>query len=340
MPKMPTLAPADGPLLEQILDASYDIWNDGLTRPSYARWWSAQLATPWGRAHLRRTALVDGSTVLASAKEYRYDALLDSRPIKVIGIGAVFTQPAHRGTGAAARLIEELLDRAIREKADLALLFSEIGPDYYMRLGFSTLPVFDLDLRVAESARHGAPMTLVRSGEERDLDAIVAMNQVRAEPFRFHLDRDRDLVRYAITKKRLLAGLGPSGSREVQFFVAEEGTSAVAYLVMTGREGQDGQVGRAGQVDEACWTIEECGDRDPSGARVGAILQVLLAREPTVKRPRIRGWLPPRMRPPQITIAETRPASDVMMVRPLSPAAAAAVHLDEDDLLYWRADVF
>jgi hypothetical protein len=33
--------------------------------------------------------------------------------------------------------------------------------------------------------------------------------------------------------------------------------------------------------------IEECGDRDPSGARVGAILQALIAREPA-KRLTIR----------------------------------------------------
>jgi hypothetical protein len=51
-------------------------------------------------------------------------------------------------------------------------------------------------------------MTMVRGGEERDLAAIVAMGRVRAEPFRFHLDRDVDFVQYAITSKRLLAGLG------------------------------------------------------------------------------------------------------------------------------------
>jgi hypothetical protein len=144
------------------------------------------------------------------------------------------------------------------------------------------------------------------------------------------LNRDRDLVSYAITKKRLLAGLGPIGVREVQFFVSEEGATAVAYVVITRKEGQVGQV----------WTIEECGDRDPSGARVGAMLQVLLAREPAARRPTIRGWLPGTVRPPQVTIAQSRPATDVMMVRPLTSAAAAAIHLRGDDVLYWRGDVF
>ena len=74
-------------------------------------------------------------------------------------------------------------------------------------------------------------MTLVRAGEDRDLPDIVAMGRARAERYRFHLDRDRDFVHFAIVRKRLLAGLGPAGEREVQFFVAEEGGSAVAYVV-------------------------------------------------------------------------------------------------------------
>ena len=51
-----------------------------------------------------------------------------------------------------------------------------------------------------------------------------------------------------------------------EFFVAEEGASAVAYVVLN--------------VNANGWTLEEAGDRDPAGARLGAMLQVLLAREP------------------------------------------------------------
>jgi len=43
------------------------------------------------------------------------------------------------------------------------------------------------------------------------------------------------------------------------------------------------------------------GDRDPSGARVGAILQALIAREPVQHRPTIRAWLPHGFVAPQVT---------------------------------------
>ena len=74
-----------------------------------------------------------------------------------------------------------------------------------------------------EPSRRSAPMTLIRGGEERDLAAIVAMGQVRANSFRFHLDRDVDFVQYAVTKIRLLAGLSQAGARQLHFFIVEEG---------------------------------------------------------------------------------------------------------------------
>ncbi len=235
------------------------------------------------------------------------DATLDGRPITIAGIGAVFTTPAARGRGAARELIDRLLEKAAADGADLALLFSEIGPDYYARLGFEPIATLDRQLRVTESPRYGAPMTMVRGGDDRDLKDIVALGGARAEPFRFHLIRDRDLVQFAIARKRLLAGLGPPGARLVHFFIAEEGASAVAYVVIAAKGNT--------------WTIEEAGDRDPGGARVGAMLQALIAREPAEQRPSIRAWLPDTFLPPQVTIIGEKPSAETMMIRPLSDRA-------------------
>jgi hypothetical protein len=166
-------------------------------------------------------------------------------------------------------------------------------------------------------------MTLLRAGEERDLAAIAAMGEIRAAPFRLHLDRDVDFVRYAITRKRLLAGLAPSGTRQLHFFIAEEGITAAAYVVVS--------------IEGSSWTLEECGDRDPSGARVGAILQALIAREPTERQPTIRGWLPAGFVPPQVTIVSTQPSRAAVMIRHLrSPATPLGIAAD--DVLWWRED--
>jgi hypothetical protein len=120
-------------------------------------------------------------------------------------------------------------------------------------------------------------MTMVRGGEERDLAAIVAMGRVRADHAGFHLDRDIDFIQYIVTTRRLLAGLGSAHARQLHFFIAEEGITAAAYVIVS--------------VVGDRWTLEECGDRDASGARVGALLQALIAREPVERRPTIRAWL-------------------------------------------------
>ena len=152
------------------------------------------------------------------------------------------------------------------------------------------------------------------------------MGRARSHSYRLLLDRDSDLIQFTIAKKRLLAGLGPPGARQVLFFVAEEGASAVAYVVVSVRGTE--------------WTVEEGGDRDPAGARLGAILQVLIAREPGEARPQLRGWLPTDLCPPQLHILERSPARDVMMIRPLTAAGTPDRPLGEPDVFYWQGDQF
>ena len=261
--------------------------------------------------------------MLATTTQYDLAAVLDQRPVHVRGIGENFIQPADRTGGAARELVDQLLDEADRDGVAMALLFSDRNHEH-QPAGFEVVPMVEAELTVVESSRRGAPMTLIRGGEERDLAAIVAMGQVRANPFRFHLDRDVDLVQYAITKKRLLAGLGQAGARQLHFFIAEEGITAAAYVVVT--------------IVGDTWTIEECGDRDPSGARVGAILQALIAREPVERRPTIRAWLPRGFVPPQVSIVSAKPSTKVLMVRSLG--SPVQPRLSGDDVLYWRSDIF
>jgi GNAT superfamily N-acetyltransferase len=321
------LVMAEGPILEEILDATYPVWNEGLTRDAYRRWNAAQLRTPWGADHLRRFSLLDDrGRWVASAKRYQWPIRLDGVDRLMCGVGAVFTRPEERGRGYARMIIERLIEQSHREGAAIAGLFSEIGEPFYERLGFRTAPLDEFDLEVDH--RHGAPAMLVRSGDDRDLPALAAMHAVRSGDVRFALRRDPSLIEYALTKKRLLAGLGhgpgPRAQRQMEFFVAEEGASAAAYVVLT--------------VSPAGWTLEEAGDRDPAGARLGAILQVLLAREPSRPAPLIRAWWPRVMPvPPQVRLLNRVPARDIFMLRPI---ADLRIPSREEDVFYWRSDYF
>lgn len=321
---MAMMIPVDGTILERVLETAHAISSEGLSRHAYAQFDAAQMRTAWGRRHQRRFALVEGGDVLASAKQYDLAAVLDRQPVRVCGIAQLVPGPRLSAGEPARELVDRLLAQAARDGAALALVFSDRAQDA-QPVGFAVVPMSDVEIGVAEPARRGAPMTLIRGGEERDLAAIVAMGQVRASAFRFHLDRDTDFVHHAIMKKRLLAGLGTAGARQLHFFIAEEGITAAAYVVIS--------------VVGTIWTIEECGDRDPSGARVGAIPQALIAREPVESRPTIRAWLPPGFVPPQVTIVSAAPSPAVMMVRSLG---TTEVHpsFSGDDVLYWRSDIF
>jgi GNAT superfamily N-acetyltransferase len=314
---------ADEALRDRIQDATFPIWNEGLARPAYGQWNDAQMRTAWGREHLHRLALVSNTGQwLASLKRYRFNARLDGEKVEMVGVGAVFTPPAHRGQSYASHAVEAMLAEEVARGATVAALFSEIGRDYYQRAGFIPVPLEEVTLRV--SRKDGAPAMLVRSGSDADFANIAAMHDVRAAGARFTLVRSAELIQFAISKKRLLAGLGPPGKRRTEFFVAEEGLAAAAYVVIT--------------VDERGWFLEEAGDRDPAAARLGAMLQVLLAREPSEAPPTIRAWWPSGFPvPPQVSITSRREPDDVFMVRSLRDGIRP---LSSSDVFVWHSDYF
>jgi GNAT superfamily N-acetyltransferase len=318
------LVAATGDCLRQILQETFPLWNDGLDVGRYAQYWEAQLQTPWGLRHLDRVALLEDSRVLSSAKRYDLSARLDGRIRRVLGIGAVFTSPVRRGHGGAGRLIEAMLEAAEAEGYEYALLFSEIAPAFYERFEFVPVPIIESRLDVLRAG--GAPAMLVRAGDDRDIPAIAEMSARRSESARFALDRSEDWIRFGLARRRLLAGLGPPGLRQVEFLVAEEGHQAVAYVISMIHDGR--------------WFIEDAGDRDPSGARMGAMLQVMLARTPHLTSPSISAWLPPGLLPPQVKNLRTRPTAEVMMIRPLKDRSLPLPPLDAADVVYSRLDYF
>lgn len=321
----PQVVPATGPVLEQILDDTHSIWSDGLSREHYGKSWTAQLKTPWGQSHLDRVALVDGPHVLSSAKRYDLSLRLDGRIRRVLGIGAVFTATAHRGRGFARELLARMLDTAVTEGQEFAMLFSEIEPAFYERLDFVPVPLLESTLEV-DRKRGGAPAMLVRSGDDRDLPSIVEMSAFRSATARLALDRSEDFIRFNITRKRLASGLAPSGRRNTEFLVVEEGSQAVAYLVSTEENGR--------------WMIEEAGDRDPAGARLGAMLQVMLARHPSERLPEIKCWWPQALAPPQGRVVASTPTQEVLMLRPLRDRMLPLPPLTAGQVVFWHADYF
>src|SRR5919108_2229735 len=322
---MSQIVPTTGTYLDQILRESHPLWSEGLSLSQYERYWKAQVATPWGAAHLDRVALVEDGRVTSSAKRYDLSARIAGRIRRVLGIGAVFTSPERRGQGGARRLLTAMLDAALAEGYEFAMLFSEINPRLYESLEFVPVPLIESRLGVARKGG-GSPAVLIRAGDDRDIPAIAEISSARSANARLALDRSEDFIRFGLTKRRLLSGLGPPGLREVEFLVTEEAHTAVAYIITSVHEGK--------------WFIEDAGDRDPSGARLGAMLQAMLARTPHLDQPEIRAWLPGNLVPPQVEIVETKPTEEIMMIRPLKDRSLPLPPLPAEETVYWHLDYF
>jgi predicted N-acetyltransferase YhbS len=111
--------------------------------------------------HLRYAGLVDArGELLASLK--CYEILLacpGAGVVPALGIGAVFTALPRRRLGAATKLLEAALAEARARGDAAALLYSDIAPAFYARLGFLECPALDLAAEVSALPREGALAT-------------------------------------------------------------------------------------------------------------------------------------------------------------------------------------
>jgi GNAT superfamily N-acetyltransferase len=316
---MTPLVTADAGLTERILDGTHEIWSEGLGRSDYSRWQQAQLDTPWGRQHLCRVALLDGDDLLASAKQYDFTATIGGDRLSVLGIGAVFTPPAHRGQGHARRLIEAMTADADLRGCRAALLFSEIGPAYYEPMGFE---VVRRDVATFAAADRRPGTLGARPGESRDLPAMADLSSGMRLPSGLALDRSADLIHFGLVRRSRLAALSRPGRLAVEWLVAEDAGRLSAYLIATRRP--------RGLV------IEDCADLEPTGAEVAELVASLMAR-PSFHPPIVHGWLPEAFR------GWTRPAiwdaaaDHVMMIKALGAAPRLAI---ARPVTYWNLDVF
>ena len=157
---------------ERILPMTHELWGRGRSLEAYVKRTHELASCAYSKRYYRNVALTDsGGAVLSSHRRYERTAKVESRQLRAIGIGAVFTAPDQRGHGYASAMLGLTLDQARRDGFDFAYLFSDIHPQFYRELGFVDLPSRSISVRAdsLESARMQAePVTL------RDWHAIRA----------------------------------------------------------------------------------------------------------------------------------------------------------------------
>jgi hypothetical protein len=140
-----TLEPED--YVREVLPHSQSLWAGRRTFDEYVDEFRAAAGSGWGQRRFRTLGLhVDGELV-ASCKRYERVLRCGEREYLAAGIGAVFTPEPLRGRGYATALLGAFLDAERAAGTDLAYLFSDIGTEFYARLGFAALPSRTITLR-------------------------------------------------------------------------------------------------------------------------------------------------------------------------------------------------
>jgi GNAT superfamily N-acetyltransferase len=197
---------------------AHEAWGQGLSPEGFAERERRLRAQAWASEVMLTWLLVDeGGEVLASCETFRMESALHPKggdPIagSTYGVASVFTEPKLRGRGYASRLMA-LLPAALLAQDPEALsiiLFSDVGPGIYARVGYVERPAFDWVFEPEE----GDPEEGVELIREEEIASALSLIPRPAAGFvvwptagqiDWHIERER-------VYSALLGGARPTGS--------------------------------------------------------------------------------------------------------------------------------
>jgi len=138
------LESADWQDLLPVFRETFKIWSPGLSKSDYLAYQRKQAAHPWSRRHIRHLTLHSNGKIVSSLKLSNIELQVRGVNYRLGGIGAVYTQLAHRNQGYASELMELSLQLAKDEGYKGLLLFSDIDCSFYERFGFQEIGAADL----------------------------------------------------------------------------------------------------------------------------------------------------------------------------------------------------
>lgn len=159
--------------------------------------------------------------VVTSLGRYPLEIKLDDNSYKAIGIGAVHTPLAFRKKGYANILLEQVLAQSKKEGYKLALLFSDIDPEYYGRLGFKLLPSVDFTLEV-DGKVAGFSDTLYSFEMVNSHDHISLLSDIYkkyTDKFSLTMSRPQDYWEWLFKKQSLETVLVKKKERLIGYFI-------------------------------------------------------------------------------------------------------------------------
>jgi len=300
--------------IDDVLGGTHALWSDGLELSDYREYVRTLMATDWSRAgegNYRFLVLVDGpdDTIVSARKLYRFEARAARRRVTLGGVGAVFTPPEQRRRGHAAGMLDRAHDMMARRGDAGSLLFSEIGSDYYARLGYVPLPSRHLRLQVP---REGPDPSGTRRMHRSEIAVPARLRETADAGASFALVRD------PVFWKHLLA----RASYPTLPLGREKWESRLVLWSGGGEEGYLWSLFGAGHEGSAAKVLEMGETR--AGVAAGPLLADLFAECRRRGVFSVDAWLvPPGADAAGVTQVEPHPS--LPMLRPLGGDEGAAV---------------
>ncbi|HEX5044978.1 MAG TPA: GNAT family N-acetyltransferase [Candidatus Polarisedimenticolaceae bacterium] len=274
-----TLSVASPSEIESIYRESHALWGAGLSYSDYVEFWADVRETGWARDHYRHLVWADGrGGILSSLKLYGPEVRLGSCRVRAAGIGAVFTPVRHRRKGHAAAMLRAVLEEARRRGDAFAILFTDIGTEYYARLGFQALPAFESWGRLPARLRP-PPELALRPMESTDLAEVRAAHDAWCAPRPFAFLRDQAQWGYLLVRAASFYRRYDGSDLTQRYRLALRDGRFCGYLVAVEGVGQ--------------WVVREVGAVDGDLALMADILRAGGTEARGAGLQQVYGWLAP-----------------------------------------------
>ncbi len=267
-----------------MLSESHGLWGAGVSLPDYVGMWEEMADSRWGRSWYSWRALVDDhGHVLSSLKLYRPALRLGEAEGRAAAIGAVFTPRALRRCGHAAALIRATLEEATARGDLSALLFTDIGTEYYGAFGFTALACEDTIGSIAGAAARAPRGVTLRPMTFDDLELVSRAQRVTCAGRALAILRDHDHWEFLLLRAETFFRRLDGSSLDGRFVIAMERSQPIGYFVAVSGPGE--------------WHLREADafDRDP--ATLARVLHAGAAEANARAATTVWGWIPRDVRP-------------------------------------------
>jgi predicted N-acetyltransferase YhbS len=175
--------------------ATHGMWGRHRSLAEHVAHVSESLRRAEGRVEL--AGLFDDGELVCSLEKHHLLLASANGTLPTLGIASVFTPERHRGRGHARSLIENVMTEGQAAGARATLLFTDIDPTFYEKLGFETLS------HVTWTARTEAlPNVPGRLQPTSDLARLLSAFEASWRPAWLRMQRSEASWRYAAWRRQ------------------------------------------------------------------------------------------------------------------------------------------